>query len=153
TVLVINKDDDKNDAAKSDKKPSATASPSKDTPSQDDGGSDEDNPRAGRTVEPVIPGWKTVTNPKRHDAFDVPTDWYVASPDTMSTFSKDGKPLISMTGPAYYKQDNCTIKDKKTGVTLKSPVAGAGTKGAQGAKSQAQAAKTEAANWLYAVFD
>ncbi|ADI11931.1 hypothetical protein SBI_08813 [Streptomyces bingchenggensis BCW-1] len=152
-VLVINKDDDKKDTAKGDKKPSAAASSSKDTPSQDDGGSDEDNPRANQTVEPVIPGWKTVTNPKRHDAFDVPAGWYVKSPDAMSTFSKDGKPIISMTGPAYYKEDNCTVKDKKTGATLSSPLAGAGTKGAQGAKSQADAAKTEANNWLYAVFD
>ncbi|MEU5644632.1 hypothetical protein [Streptomyces milbemycinicus] len=155
-VLVINKDDDKKDTAKGDKKPSAAASSSTDAPSQDDGSDgrgSEDNPRANAPVEPVIPGWKTVTNPKRHDVFDVPAGWYVKSPETMSTFSKDGKPIISMTGPAYYKEDNCTVKDKKTGATLSSPLAGAGTKGAQGAKSQAEAAKTEANNWLYAVFD
>jgi hypothetical protein len=152
-VLVLDKDDDKQDSAKGDKKPSATASSSTDAPSQGDDSGDEDNPRATETVKPVIPGWKTVTNPKRHDAFDVPAGWYVKSPDTMSTFSKDGKPIISMTGPAYYKEDNCTVKDKKTGSTLSSPLAGAGTKGAQGAKSQAEAAKTEANNWLYAVFD
>ncbi|MES4905437.1 MULTISPECIES: hypothetical protein [unclassified Streptomyces] len=152
-VLVLNKDDDGKDQAKDGKKPSATAPASKDSSSQGDGSADDGTPSAGDAAKPVIPGWKTVTNPKRHDAFDVPAGWYVPSPDTMSTFSKDGKPLISMTGPAYYKEDNCTIKDKKTGATLSSPLAGAGTKGAQGAKSQAQAAKTEAANWLYAVFD
>ncbi|WP_319699237.1 hypothetical protein [Streptomyces sp. ME19-01-6] len=149
-VLVTNKDDSDQDAAKGGKKPSAAASSSTNAPSQ---GGGEDNPRASQTVKPVIPGWRTVTNPKRHDAFDVPAGWYVASPDTMNTFSKDGKPIISMTGPAYYKEDNCTVKDKKTGSTLSSPLAGAGTKGAQGAKSQAEAAKTEANNWLYAVFD
>ena len=155
-VLVINKDDDKKDAAKDGKKPSAAASSSTDAPSQDDGSSgrdSEDNPRANGPAKPVIPGWKVVTNPKRHDVFDVPAGWYVKSPDTMSSYSKDGKPIISMTGPAYYKENNCTVKDKKTGFTLSSPLAGAGTKGAQGAKSQAEAAKTEANNWLYAVFD
>lgn len=154
-VLVTNEDDGGKEEAKGGKKPSATASSS--SPAQgDEGGDDssgEDNPRAGQTVEPVIPGWKTVTNPKRHNAFDVPAGWYVASPDTMSSYSKDGKPIISMTGPAYYKRDRCTVKDKKTGFTTSSPLAGAGTKGAQGAKTQAQAAKTEALNWLYAVFD
>ncbi|MGY0055839.1 hypothetical protein ACWY4P_04635 [Streptomyces sp. LZ34] len=152
-VLVINKDDGKGDAAKGDKKPSAAASSSKDAPSQGGGSGGEDNPRASETVKPVIPGWKTVINPKRHDVFDVPAGWYVAPPDSMSSFSKDGKPLISMTGPAYYKEDNCTVKDKKTGVTLSSPLAGTGTKGAQGAKTQAEAAKNEALNWVYAAFD
>ncbi|MEU1790907.1 hypothetical protein ABZ553_34540 [Streptomyces sparsogenes] len=158
-VLVTNEDDGGKEEAKGGKKPSAAASSS--SPAKgDEGGDDssgdssgEDNPRAGQTVEPVVPGWKTVINPKRHNAFDVPAGWYVASPDTMSSYSKDGKPIISMTGPAYYKRDRCTVKDKKTGFTTSSPLAGAGTKGAQGAKTQAQAAKTEALNWLYAVFD
>lgn len=141
------------DEAKGGKKPSATAPSSASPPAQGGGRDGEDNPRAGETAEPVIPGWKTVINPKRHDVFDVPAGWYVASPDTMSSYSKDGKPIISMTGPAYYKEDNCTVKDKKTGATYSSPLAGAGTKGAQGAKTQAEAAKNEALNWVYAVFD
>ncbi|MFI0731055.1 hypothetical protein ACH4S9_19030 [Streptomyces sp. NPDC021225] len=151
-VFVLNKDDSKKDEAKTDKKPSATAPSSASSPAQD-GGGDEDNPRAGVTAKPVVPGWKTVVNPKRHDAFDVPAGWYVASPDTLSSYSKDGKPIISMTGPAYYKKENCTVKDKKTGLTGSSPLAGTGTKGAQGAKTQAEAAKNEALNWVYAVFD
>ncbi|MFC5723400.1 hypothetical protein ACFP1Z_24870 [Streptomyces gamaensis] len=104
-----------------------------------------DNPRTGGDVKPVIDGWKAVINPKRHDAFDVPADWTVESPTLMIGFEDDkGKGLVGMTGPSRFKKGYC----QKNG-----ELAAAGTKGAQGAKSEADAAEVEALNWVFAGFD
>ncbi|MEU7043369.1 hypothetical protein AB0A77_20205 [Streptomyces varsoviensis] len=117
--------------------------------SDSQGGSEEDpadNPRSGSSdVKPVISGWKAVANPLRHDAFDVPPDWHVASPGLTTGFQDDkGQGGVGMTGPAFYKPDVCA-KDTRQG--------GAGTKGAQSAKSPAQAAEIEALNWVYYAYD
>ncbi|MFV8127128.1 hypothetical protein [Streptomyces syringium] len=147
TGVVVLKDDDEQPAAKGgDPKPasSAPASPSP-NPSQGQSGAPDDNPRDGEAVKPVIDGWKVVVNGKRHNAFDVPADWTVRSP-TMSTGfeGEDGKPLVTMSGNAVYKDGECAKNDHR---------AGAGTKGAQGAKSEGSAAEIESLNWVFAAFD
>ncbi|MBT2386366.1 hypothetical protein [Streptomyces sp. ISL-11] len=150
TGVVVLKDDDKQNVAKTDPKASASASaPASATPSA--GGSQEplDNPRGGEEIKPVIAGWKVVTNNKRHNAFDVPPEWKVASPGMSFGITEEGdKSLapkgISMSGVAFFNEDRC---EKDT-----NPVA-AGTKGAQGAKSEADAAENEALNWVFYAFD
>ncbi|MGX8904911.1 hypothetical protein ACR820_06670 [Streptomyces netropsis] len=147
TGVVVLKDDDEQPAAKGgDPKPasSAPAAPSS-NPSQGQSTAPDDNPRDGEAVKPVIDGWKVVVNGKRHNAFDVPADWTVRSP-TMSTGfeSEDGKPLVTMSGNAVYKDGECAKNDHR---------AGAGTKGAQGAKSEGSAAEIESLNWVFAAFD
>ncbi|MEV5241753.1 hypothetical protein AB0K89_21990 [Streptomyces cinnamoneus] len=143
TGVVVLKDDgggEKEPVAKAtDAKPSASA------PASPSAGAPEDNPRAGGEVKPVIEGWKTVASSKRHNAFDVPPDWEVEPPNMSHGFVDDkGKGLVSMTSIATYKKGECA-KDDKRGA--------AGTKGAQGAKSEASAAEIEAVNWAYAAFD
>lgn len=158
-VLVLGKDDsDGGDESKGkDKTPTAPSSaPASDKPTDDPAGGGADNPRAGgdaTDVKAVIPGWKPVVSPKRHNAFDVPPEWTVESPGLSTGFEDDkGKPLVVMSAPARYKKDYCSVKDKD-GYVNKSHAAGAGSKGAQGAKNKASAAEVEAENWVFAAFD
>ncbi|WP_432585640.1 hypothetical protein ABVG11_05385 [Streptomyces sp. HD1123-B1] len=154
-VFVLGKDDGENDES-SGKKPggSSSAPASSEAPSGSDRG--DDNPRDGEDAEdvkPVIPGWKTVVSAKRHNAFDVPANWGVESSGLSIGFEDDnGKPLVVMSAPGIYKKDYCTVKDED-GYENKSDAAGAGSKGAQGAKSEASAARIEAGNWAFAAFD
>ncbi|MCP9207827.1 hypothetical protein [Streptomyces cucumeris] len=153
-VFVLGKDDGENDESNG-KKPSGSSAPaSSEAPSGSDRG--DDNPRDGEDeedVKPVIPGWKTVVSAKRHNAFDVPANWGVESSGLSIGFEDDnGKPLVVMSAPGIYKKDYCTVKDED-GYENKSDAAGAGSKGAQGAKSEASAARIEAGNWAFAAFD
>ncbi|WP_338930934.1 hypothetical protein WEB32_05515 [Streptomyces netropsis] len=145
TGVVVLKDDDEQPAAKGgDPKPASSAPAAPASPSQSAAAPD-DNPRDGEETKPVIDGWKVVVNGKRHNAFDVPADWTVRSP-TMSTGfeDEDGKPLVTMSGNAVYKDGECAKNDHR---------GGAGTKGAQGAKSEGSAAEIESLNWVFAAFD
>ncbi|MFE5867969.1 hypothetical protein ACFQ6V_04840 [Streptomyces roseifaciens] len=153
TGVVVLKDDDKENVAKSDPTTAPSASSSSAAPSPSQGASEDpaDNPRANVEVKPVIDGWKVVTNSKRHVAYDVPQEWKVLPPGTSFGFTKDGDKSfppqgggINMSGVARFAEDRC----EKNAV----PVA-AGTKGAQGAKSEADAAENEALNWLFWGFD
>jgi hypothetical protein len=145
--IVMNKDDGKDDRA--DVKPSAA--PSSSAPS-----SPAANPRAGGDTPPQVPGWKVVVNPKYGVAFDVPPEWKVDSPGTSRGFSdakkNDGMPVVSMSGTATWKEEWCTIDSDKNGYPEKTSLADAGTKGGQGAKNTAEAARNEAGNWVWAGF-
>ncbi|MFE6779958.1 hypothetical protein [Streptomyces sp. NPDC057702] len=160
--------DDKKDTAKESPKPSASAS----TPASGDGqqpdgqesGGASENPRGGSdnprsadpAAKPVIPGWKTVVSAKRHVAFDVPdtADWKVESAGLSVGFESDkGKPLVIMSSPAKYKQDACSVKVEGSTRPDTSDLGGVGTKGALGAKSEANAAEVEAENWVFAGYD
>ncbi|MFD0384828.1 hypothetical protein ACFQ2B_29030 [Streptomyces stramineus] len=148
TGVVVLKDDDKENVAKDDPKPSSSASAS---PAPSASGSQEplDNPRGNVEIKPVIAGWKVVTNNKRLNAFDVPPEWNVSAPGMSFSITEEGdKSLtpkgIAMSGTAFFNEDRC---EKNT-----NPVA-AGTKGAQGAKSEADAAENEALNWVFYAFD
>ncbi|MEU5051699.1 proline-rich domain-containing protein [Streptomyces sp. NPDC021096] len=141
-VMVLGGDgDDKEPTAKGGAQPSASAPASPSATAE----APEDNPRAGGEIKPVIDGWKTVISSKRHNAFDVPSDWEVESPTMSHGFEDDkGKGLVAMSATASYKKGECEKNDKR---------GSAGTKGAQGAKSEASAAEIEALNWVYAAFD
>ncbi|WP_431040740.1 hypothetical protein ACQUSR_01745 [Streptomyces sp. P1-3] len=158
-VLVLGKDDDGKGEAKGAARPSAPSSASdRPEPGEDTGGSDADgdgdNGQTGADgeVKAVLPGWDVVVNRKRHNAFDVPADWKVKGPSWSTGFADDnGKPLVSMSSPAYFKDKWCTVE--KDGSKSTSSLAGVGTKGAQGAKNEAEAARVEAGNWALAGFD
>ncbi|CAM5710758.1 hypothetical protein [Streptomyces afghaniensis 772] [Streptomyces afghaniensis] len=110
-------------------------------------------PRGGEEEKPTVKGWKVVINPKWGTAFDVPADWEVASPTSSVGFedakSDDAKPLIVMSAPAFYKSEWCTSDDNKDGRTESESLAGAGTKGADGARNTDEVALNQVAWWVY----
>ncbi|MET9934412.1 MULTISPECIES: hypothetical protein [unclassified Streptomyces] len=151
--LVLGEDDEK--PAVADPKPAATATASVDPstapgPSQS---SDLDNPRDDAARQPTIPGWKVVYNPKYGTLFDVPPEWDVAKPGTISFLEDekkgDGTPLVTMSGPTHLKSEWCTYDTNKDGSEESWSLASAGTKGGQGAKSTAEAAYNEAGTWVW----
>ncbi|MEU5591358.1 hypothetical protein [Streptomyces sp. NPDC020298] len=112
-----------------------------------------DNPRGDETEKPTVAGWKVVINTKWGTAFDVPADWQVDPPGTSIAFpdekSSDGKLLVTMAAVAEYKPKWCTSDDDKDGRTSDTALAAAGTKGASGAKSPADAAIREVPWWVF----
>ncbi|MFG3719698.1 hypothetical protein ACGF8D_18030 [Streptomyces massasporeus] len=151
-VLGGDKDDtaDGGKDGKGGKGGTTSSSPSAEEPSAPATG---DNPRGGEDAKPTVKGWKVVINPKWGTAFDVPADWEVASPTSSVFFedekSDDGKPLITMSAPAFYKSEWCTSDDNKDGRTETESLAGAGTKGADGAKDTNEVAVNQVAWWVY----
>ncbi|MBM9509583.1 hypothetical protein [Actinacidiphila acididurans] len=125
--------------------PTATPSPS-DTGAAVTAGSG-DSPRGvpgALDVKPVIPGWKVVKRTERNVAFDVPPNWTVDDEGTEIGFEdKSGNPAVAMGAPAFYKRNECTAGSQSA------DGAGAGTKGANGAKSVRNAAEVAAESWAY----
>ncbi|MFJ7159419.1 hypothetical protein ACIQUQ_31340 [Streptomyces sp. NPDC101118] len=146
-AYVLTRDDDKKDEAdgKPSAKPSASASASASA-----------NPRGGGDLKPTVPGWKVVVNPKYGTAFDVPPEWKVETPDTYIGFADEkkdtGQPIISMSAPASLKEQWCIVDSDKDGDEEDYSLAGSGTKGGQGAKDTAEAARNEAGNWVWAAY-
>ncbi|MED7822250.1 hypothetical protein [Streptomyces chiangmaiensis] len=145
-VLGGNKD---GKAAGDDAKASASASRSATASASAPG-----NPRSGESEKPTVPGWKVVVNPKWGTAFDVPPEWDVKSPGLLIGFEDDnpkadGKPLITMSAPAFLKEKWCTSDDDKDGRTEDKALAGAGTKGASGAKTTDEVAVNQVAWWVF----
>ncbi|CAM5549879.1 hypothetical protein SBADM41S_06753 [Streptomyces badius] len=153
--LVLGKDDDEGKNVAGGEK---TASPSA-KPSETATGSAPpvENPRGSDSdPKPLIPGWKVVTNPKWGTQFDVPGDWEVASSGMFSGFEdakkEDGSPVAGFSAPAYYKSKWCVDDSDGDGREEDTGLAGVGTKGAQGAKNTDEAARNEAANWVWAAY-
>ncbi|MEV6316325.1 hypothetical protein [Streptomyces sp. NPDC051776] len=160
-VVVLGGDDARTDDAKKGGKPAGSAPSDGKSPGEEPSDEGElDNPRAGgdTEVEPVVPGWKTVVNAKRQNAFDVPPEWSVESQGTSIGFedSKDKsdfpRALIVMSAPAFADRKWCTVKTE-SGYDSDTALAAAGTKGAQGARSTANAAQDAAEMWVYAGYD
>lgn len=161
-VMVLGKDDGKKDDQAKDDRKTATATPSATSDESADPGTggdqDDSRGRGGDTnVKAVIPGWKPVVNAEHHDAFDVPADWSVKGSGWSTGFGDKTdkthmKMLVAMSGPAYYKENYCTVK-QEGGAESGSSMAGVGTKGAQGAATEAEAAQNEANNWVFAAYD
>jgi hypothetical protein len=110
----------------------------------------------GGDVKPTIAGWKSVVNPKRGIAFDVPPEWGLKSADWVTYVSKnddpEDKPLIGMAAPALLKEKWCGSDDDKNGTVEYTMLAAAGTRGDNGAKSPEEAARDSAATWVYGVY-
>ncbi|MFC9394924.1 hypothetical protein ACFTWS_17440 [Streptomyces sp. NPDC057027] len=150
--LVLGKDDDKKNTAE-DPKPSASASvdpSSAPAPSQSSGIA---NPRDGAAQQPTVPGWKVVYNPKYGTLFDVPPEWEVLKPGSITYFEDekkhDGSPLVTMSGPTRLKGKWCTYDVDKNGTEETWGLATSGTKGGQGAKDTASLARSEAGTWVW----
>ncbi|MET9728610.1 hypothetical protein [Streptomyces zaomyceticus] len=151
--LVLGKDDDKNQVA-DDKKPSVTASAPTDPSAQpSESPSGIANPRDGASHQPTIPGWKVVYNPKYGTLFDVPPEWEVLKPGSITAFEdekkNDGSPLVTMSSPTRLKSKWCTYDVDKNGTEETWGLSTAGTKGGQGAKNTSDAAYSEAATWVW----
>ncbi|WP_329035277.1 hypothetical protein OHT61_04640 [Streptomyces sp. NBC_00178] len=150
-VVVMNKKDDEGGPTadgKSSASPSAKPSDTASSPAA--------NPRGGEEAAPTVPGWKVVTNPKWGTRFDVPGDWEVAGTGVFSGFEDEknptGPPAVGFSAPAHYKSKWCVDDADKDGTKEDTGLAGVGTKGGQGAKSTDEAAKNEAANWVWAAY-
>ncbi len=148
--LVLGKDKDDNAGPAH---PSKSASASSSTSPSPTASSSDDNPRGTEGAKPTIAGWKVVVNPKWGTAFDVPPDWTVDDPDVITGFEddsdKDGKPLITMSAPAFYKEKWCTSDDDHDGQTEDTALAAVGTKGQNGAKDTDTPARNDPAWWVF----
>ncbi|MEV8533321.1 hypothetical protein [Streptomyces sp. NPDC051211] len=154
-AFVLTKDDDKKTEA--DGKPQNSASAPADQPASSapaTSPSATGNPRAGGSIPPVIPGWKVVINPKYGVAFDVPPEWKVLGSGVSSGIEDesrtDGMPVITMSAPAYLKEEWCTVDADKDGDTEEWSLAATGVKGANGAKDTGQAAYDNTGSWVWA---
>ncbi|MER5378225.1 hypothetical protein [Streptomyces sp. NPDC002553] len=158
-LVLGGKDDGSDEAAgKGGKSPAATAgtsgSPSA-SASASASAAGGDNPRGTETLQPTVPGWKVVVNPKRGTAFDVPADWEIQSPTLSQGFEwedkskPNGYDSIIQSGTAEYKSKWCTSDDDKDGKTEDSALAVVGTKGAEGAKNTDEIAVNTPAWWVF----
>ncbi|MFF1704834.1 hypothetical protein [Streptomyces sp. NPDC058252] len=130
--------------------PEPTKSPSRQS-------SPASDPRAGGDAEkPTVAGWKAVVNPQRGIAFDVPADWGLKSTSWVTYVSANDDPadtpLVGVGAPALLKEKWCGTDEDKDGTKEYSMLAGAGTKRNNGAKSPEEAARADAATWVYGAF-
>ncbi|MFE9257424.1 hypothetical protein [Streptomyces sp. NPDC006879] len=114
------------------------------------------NPRGGpdTSLRPSVTGWKVVVNPKYGTAFDVPPGWKVFGSGTSWGIEEEGggRPVVSMSGPAALEEKWCVVDADENGYEESHSLAAAGTKGGMGAKSTAEAARSEAGNWAWAPY-
>lgn len=114
------------------------------------------NPRGNATEEPTVAGWKAVVNPGLGVAFDVPADWAPQSRDWVTYVAEDDdpteKPLVAMKAPAVLKARWCSSDDDRDGETDDTPLAGAGTRGNNGARSTEEIARADSAAWVYGAY-
>ncbi|MFF1710191.1 hypothetical protein [Streptomyces sp. NPDC058268] len=138
---------DKDDSAKPDPAQSSSAAPTRSEGSER--GKD-------RGPKPTIPGWQTVVNPKRGIAFDVPPGWKLKSADWAGWVAEaddpEEKPIVAFAAPAYLKEEWCGTDEDRDGATDYTPLAAAGTKGNNGARSTEEAASKDAGLWVYGAF-
>lgn len=110
----------------------------------------------GDDEKPTVAGWTTVVNPERGIAFDVPPEWALKSTSWVTYVAEDDdpeeKPLIGVAAPALLKEEWCASDDDKDGSKEYTALAAAGTKGNNGAKSPAEAARDDAATWVYGAY-
>ncbi|MEV6164533.1 hypothetical protein AB0L71_21885 [Streptomyces sp. NPDC052052] len=147
-VVMNNKDDNGKDVADG-KNSSAPATPSESSTEANPRGTDGD-------AKPLIAGWKVVTNPKWGTQFDVPGDWEVGTPGTLSYFEDekkgDGSPLIGFSAPSYFQKKWCVDDSDKDGTEETTSLASAGTRGASAATDAAKNAHSEAGTWAWAAY-
>lgn len=133
------------------------AAPNPTTSSDSSNSKASPSPSAPRNpLKPTIAGWKVVLNPGLGVAFDVPADWVPQARDQVMsiTDNKDPKhrPLVGMRAPAVLKSKWCMQDKNKDGKVEYTALAGAGTRGNNGAKSTAQIAAQDSANWAYGAY-
>ncbi|MEU9916513.1 hypothetical protein [Streptomyces sp. NPDC051001] len=114
------------------------------------------SPSASDGSKPTVDGWKAVVNTDLGVAFDVPADWALESRDWVSYVAEDDDPdetpLVAMKGPAVLKAQWCTSDDDKDGRTDDTPLASAGSRGNNGARSTEEIARADSAAWVYGMY-
>ncbi|MFD8230883.1 hypothetical protein ACFV20_03125 [Streptomyces sp. NPDC059696] len=114
------------------------------------------DPRGTDTETATVKGWKVVVNPKQGIAFDVPPQWALQSTDWVTYVSEnddpDDTPLIAMRAPAYLKEQWCTSDEDKGGTVEDTPLAVAGSRGNNGARSAEEIASSDPRTWVYGQF-
>ncbi|MBR8643175.1 hypothetical protein KEF29_37215 [Streptomyces tuirus] len=114
------------------------------------------NPRAGDAETATVKGWKVVVNPSQGIAFDVPPQWALQSPGWVTYVSEnddpEDTPLIGMRAPAYLKEQWCTSDEDKDGTAEDTPLAVAGSRGNNGARSTEEIAGSDPKTWVYGQF-
>ncbi|MEV7910131.1 hypothetical protein [Streptomyces griseus] len=102
---------------------------------------------------PLVPGWKTVVNPKRGIAFDVPVQWALKSTGWVSYVAENDdpeeRPLVGFSAPAILQEKWCRSDDDGNGTQEDTPLAAAGSRGEPDARSTAEAARENARLWVY----
>ncbi|MEV8019720.1 hypothetical protein AB0O76_25870 [Streptomyces sp. NPDC086554] len=145
--LVLGGDKDDEADSKPSKSPSKSASKKPGSGPANGGGTERGT---GKGPKPTIEGWQVVVNPKWGTAFDVPADWEVQSPDSAIAFEDDkGKPLITMSAPAYYKSKWCSDDEDRDGNSDDTALGAVGTKGANGAKNTDEVAVNQVPWWVF----
>ncbi len=115
-------------------------------------------PRGGAKdgTAPLVPGWKTVINPKRGVAFDVPEDWALKSSGWVTYVAENSDPaetpLVGFSAPAILKEKWCRSDDDGNGTQEDTPLASAGSRGEPAARSTAEAARENARLWVYGTY-
>ncbi|MFJ3996125.1 hypothetical protein [Streptomyces parvus] len=108
---------------------------------------------AGDGAAPLVPGWKTVINPKRGIAFDVPVDWAVKSAGWVTYVAENGDPdeipLVGFAAPAILKEKWCRSDDDGNGTQEDTPLASVGSRAEPDARDTTEAARENARLWVY----
>ncbi|MFF0587748.1 hypothetical protein ACFYWD_17415 [Streptomyces sp. NPDC003781] len=130
-----------------------TSSPAASSPAA----SAADDPRGGGDApKPTVEGWTVVANPDHGLAFDVPASWVPQSRDWVTFVAEDDdpeeKPLVAMKAPAVLKEKWCGSDDDRDGSVEHTPLATAGTRGNNGARSTEEIARNDSATWVYGAF-
>ncbi|MES5823924.1 hypothetical protein [Streptomyces sp. RG80] len=114
------------------------------------------DPRAADGLRPTVAGWKVVVNPSLGVAFDVPPQWALESKDWVSYVAEDDDPddtpLVAMKAPAVLQEKWCSSDDDKDGSTEDTPLASAGSRGNNGARSTEEIARADSAAWVYGLY-
>ncbi|WP_208853467.1 hypothetical protein [Streptomyces bacillaris] len=131
------------------------------------GGGDDGKPAAGPTPAdsvaasdgpadpegPLVPGWKTVVNPTRGIAFDVPAEWAPKPAGWVSYVADDSdpdeKPIVGFSAPAILKEKRCLSDDDHNGTQEETALASVGSRGEREARNAEEAARENARLWVY----
>ncbi|MFD4968845.1 hypothetical protein [Streptomyces sp. NPDC058424] len=101
----------------------------------------------------TVNGWKVVVNPAAGIKFDVPPDWSLQSSGWITYVADDNdpddEPLVAMRAPAFLKERWCSSDDDKDGTLEHTPLAAAGSRGNNGAKSTEEIAGADPKSWVY----
>ncbi len=142
---------DKDDAAVGPGPTASASSPAAEPTPAESGGRG-----SGSEPKPVVPGWKVVVNDQRGIAFDVPPDWDRKAADWVSYVAEkndpEDTPIVAYVGPAVLKEQWCQSDDDKDGDKEDTPLAAAGSRGENGAKSTEEAARRNAELWIYGAY-
>ncbi|OEV19176.1 hypothetical protein AN221_19935 [Streptomyces nanshensis] len=102
---------------------------------------------------PLVPGWKTVVNPTRGIAFDVPAEWAPKPTGWVSYVADDSdpdeKPIVGFSAPAILKEKWCLSDDDHNGTQEETALASVGSRGEREARNAEEAARENARLWVY----